>query len=84
MKCFYISSHEWSYIVMIICLFIKSGLDNNIFSLSVCVCVCVCVELLGLVQPPPPHPMAMALYNDAFTIFIPPAPCDTTFVEFYF
>ena len=71
-------------VCMIICLFIKSGLDNNIFSLSVCVCVCVW-GVLGVVRPPPPPPpLAMALYNDAFTIFIPAAPCDTTFVKFYF
>ena len=56
-------------VCMIICLFIKSGLDNNISSLSVCV---------------GGDPMAMALYNDAFMILIPPALCDTTFVEFYF
>ena len=35
--------------------------------------------MMGVVQPPTP-PLTMALYNDAFTIFIPAAPCDTTFV----
>ena len=69
-------------VCMIICLFIKSGLDYNIISLSVCLCVCVCVWGGGgwvLFNPP-----AMALYNDAFTIFIPAAPCITTSVELYF
>ena len=62
---------------MIISLFIKSGLDNNIFSLSVYVeGGGGCWVLFD--------PSAMALYNDAFTMFIPSAPCDTTFVEFYF
>ena len=40
----------------------------------------------GCSNPPPlpPPPTAVALYNDAFTIFIPAAPCDAAFVEFYF
>ena len=75
-------------VCMIICLFIKSGLDNNIFTLSVCMCVCGGgVECCSTPPPPPPPPtppLAMALYNDAFMIFIPAAPCDTTFFEFYF
>ena len=54
---------------MIICLFIKSGLDNNIFPLS------VCGE--GVLLAPSP---AMALYNNGFTIFIPAVPHDTSFI----
>ena len=49
-------------------MFIKSGLDNNIL-----VCVCVCGGGGGGrgVLFNTPTPPAMALYNDAFAIFIP-------------